>query len=73
MTLLTTKQAADLLGVSRPFLIKQLDAGEIGYRNVGMHRRILFRDLMEYKERTSRKRRETLRELTRYSQEIGMP
>lgn len=69
---LTTQQAADLMNVSRPFLIGLLDAGEIQYRTVGKHRRILAQSLMAYIAADDRKRREAAAELTQLNQEMGL-
>jgi len=69
---LTTQEAADLLCVSRPFLIKLVEDGTIPHRKVGRHRRIRFDDLMPYKQRTDAARSEVLDELVAQAQELGM-
>lgn len=69
---LTSQQAADLLNVSRPYLIQLLEQGEIPYRRVGTHRRIAFRDLITYEQQRDQERHDTLRELARMSQELGL-
>jgi len=68
---LTTQQAADILNVSRPYLIKLLDKGEIPFNKVGKHRRIAMQDLIEYKNKRDKVRKENLDELIRMSQEFG--
>ncbi len=69
---LTTQQAADLLNVSRPFVVKLLDDGVLPHRMVGSHRRVQLKEVLEYKQRTMEQRREALRELTQLSQEMGL-
>jgi excisionase family DNA binding protein len=68
---LTTKQAAQVLGVSRPFLIRVLEAGEIPYRKVGRHRRVLMKDVLSYKQTTHVKHGAAMDELVRISEEMG--
>ena len=69
---LTTMEAADILNVSRPYLIKLLEQGEIIYRKVGRHRRIRMEDLMNYMEEADRKSRAAMDELVALSQELGL-
>jgi excisionase family DNA binding protein len=68
---LTTQQAADLLHISRPSLIKLLESGELPHGKVGTHRRINIDDVLRYRAERAEQRRRELDELTRLSEEIG--
>jgi excisionase family DNA binding protein len=74
---LTTQEVADFLGMSRPTLVKLLEAGEMPFETVGRHRRVTLRDVVAYQERAREERRAALAELARDSiaetQPTGVP
>ena len=69
---LTTRQAADLLQVSRTHVVQLLDDGRIPCRKVGVHRRVPAEDLLACRRATEARRRETIDALTARDQELGL-
>lgn len=69
---LTTQEAANLLNMSRQYLVQLLERDEIPFHKTGTHRRILFGDLMAYKRQRDSARRAGLRRLTQLSEELGL-
>jgi excisionase family DNA binding protein len=68
---ISTQEAADILNVSHPFLMKLLEQGEISHIKVGNHNRICYQDLIQYKEQRDIERKQGLRELTQFLQDEG--
>lgn len=69
---LTTVEAAHFLNVSRPFVIKQIEAGKLNHRMVGSHRRIAYEDLVAFKKQMREGQRVALQSLTDEAQELGL-
>jgi len=67
----TTQQAADLLNVSRQYVVRLLDEGRIPFRRTGKHRRLRIEDVLSFKETRDKDRRAGLRELSQMTQEFG--
>jgi len=69
---LTTQEAANFLNVSRPYVIKEIAAGRLNCRKIGLHRRIEFQELMRYQEEQKKSSEKALEDLAKMSQDIGM-
>jgi excisionase family DNA binding protein len=70
---LTTQEAADLLGVSRPYLVRLIDQGQLGCRMVGTHRRLRVEEVLAYRRVRQTERRDALKELTAESERLTFP
>lgn len=71
-TVLTTAQAAELLNVSRPHVVKLIDTGQIPHHMVGTHRRLYLTDLLQYRDQQDQARQEALAEIHDIADETGM-
>jgi len=69
---LSTQEAANLLNVSRPYLIKLLERGELKFHKAGTHRRIKFTDLRAYQEKQESTRERAMTDLAQQAQELDM-
>ena len=71
-TEVTTQKAAEILGCSRPFLIKLLEEGKIEFTKVGKHRRILFEDVLKFKKQMKEEQKKRIIDIMNYDEEIGL-
>lgn len=71
-TEMTTQKAAEILGCSRPHLVKLLEEGKIPFTFIGKHRRVKFEDVMKYKKQLKDKQRQLLIEIMRADEEDGL-
>jgi len=69
---MTTQAAAELIGCSRPHLVKLLESGEINFTKVGKHRRVKYEDVMAYKKTMKTKQEDLLQEIMRSDEELGL-
>lgn len=71
-TEITTQAAAEILGCSRPYLVKLLEKGEIEFTKVGKHRRIKYEDIIDYKKKLKSEQRRLLAEIMKSDEESGL-
>ena len=69
---LTTVEAANFLNVSRPFLVKELEAGRLPHRKVGSHRRIALEDVLAYGQKMRERQEKALERMADNARELGL-
>ncbi|MGA3373139.1 MAG: helix-turn-helix domain-containing protein [Terracidiphilus sp.] len=69
---LTTQEAANFLGVSRPFFVKLLETGKLRYHMTGTHRRVYLKDLMEYRQRRDREKVDAINRIAQFEEDAGL-
>ena len=69
---LSTQEAASILNVSRPHLVKLLEQGQISFHKTGSHRRVFAEDVIEYKRKIDSDRKQSLDDLAELTQELGL-
>jgi excisionase family DNA binding protein len=71
-TEVTTQKAAEILGCSRPHLVKLLDEGKIEFTKVGKHRRLKFEDVFKYREKMKSEQKKHIIDMMNFDAEIGL-
>jgi len=71
-TEVTTQSAAEILGCSRPYLVKLLEEGKIEYTKVGKHRRIKYEDVIDYKKKMKEEQKKRLIEIMHADEDLGL-
>jgi len=71
-TEVTTQSAAEILGCSRPYLVKLLEEGKIEYTKIGKHRRIKYEDVIDYKKKMKEEQKNHLIEIMNKDEELGL-
>lgn len=71
-TEVTTQKAAEILGCSRPFLVKLLEEGKINFTKVGRHRRVLFEDVVRFKTEIKQQQKNHIIDIMNFDEEVGL-
>ena len=71
-TEVTTQKAAEILGCSRPHLVKLLEEGEIEYTKIGKHRRVRYEDVMGYRKNLKKNQKQNIIDIMKSDEELGL-